>query len=168
VLVPGGRLVCVVGDVCVSRRRFGRHLVFPFTKLNQPENHSLNVSALIVVGMQKVRDSHQILSPKEINPQVMDSDNPSLSELSMELQMFYPDLAGQRYTINVAIRKAIERLGVLFDLESEPLEPNTSSHRTDATNPVVPIQIISSSYRRLFQRVGWAVNVRGDCSIDPF
>ncbi len=28
-LVPGGRLVCVVGDVCVSRRRFGRHLVFP-------------------------------------------------------------------------------------------------------------------------------------------
>lgn len=29
VLVPGGRLVCIVGDVCVSRRKFGRHLVFP-------------------------------------------------------------------------------------------------------------------------------------------
>lgn len=29
VLVPGGRLVCVVGDVCVSRKKFGRHLVFP-------------------------------------------------------------------------------------------------------------------------------------------
>lgn len=28
-LVPGGRMVCIVGDVCVSRRRFGRHLVFP-------------------------------------------------------------------------------------------------------------------------------------------
>jgi site-specific DNA-methyltransferase (adenine-specific) len=28
-LTPGGRLVCVVGDVCVSRREFGRHLVFP-------------------------------------------------------------------------------------------------------------------------------------------
>jgi site-specific DNA-methyltransferase (adenine-specific) len=28
-LVPGGRLVCVVGDVCVSRRNFGRHVVFP-------------------------------------------------------------------------------------------------------------------------------------------
>jgi len=28
-LVPGGRLVCVVGDVCVARRKFGRHLVFP-------------------------------------------------------------------------------------------------------------------------------------------
>jgi len=28
-LVPGGRLVVVVGDVNVSRRAFGRHLVFP-------------------------------------------------------------------------------------------------------------------------------------------
>lgn len=28
-LVPGGRLVCVVGDVCLSRRRFGRHVVMP-------------------------------------------------------------------------------------------------------------------------------------------
>ncbi len=29
VLVPGGRLVCVVGDVCLSRRKHGRHLVMP-------------------------------------------------------------------------------------------------------------------------------------------
>lgn len=29
VLVPGGRLVCVVGDVCLSRRKYGRHLVMP-------------------------------------------------------------------------------------------------------------------------------------------
>jgi len=29
VLVPGGRLVCVVGDVCLSRKRHGRHLVMP-------------------------------------------------------------------------------------------------------------------------------------------
>jgi DNA modification methylase len=29
VLVPGGRLVCVVGDVCLSRREHGRHLVMP-------------------------------------------------------------------------------------------------------------------------------------------
>lgn len=29
VLVPGGRLVCIVGDVCKSRRKFGRHLVVP-------------------------------------------------------------------------------------------------------------------------------------------
>ncbi len=28
-LVPGGRLVCVVGDVCLSRRRHGRHVVVP-------------------------------------------------------------------------------------------------------------------------------------------
>src|SRR5436189_4590780 len=29
VLVPGGRLVCVVGDVCLSRRENGRHVVIP-------------------------------------------------------------------------------------------------------------------------------------------
>ncbi len=29
VLVPGGRLVCVVGDVCLSRRKHGRHVVMP-------------------------------------------------------------------------------------------------------------------------------------------
>ncbi len=29
VLVPGGRLVCVVGDVCLPRRRHGRHMVMP-------------------------------------------------------------------------------------------------------------------------------------------
>jgi site-specific DNA-methyltransferase (adenine-specific) len=29
VLVPGGRLVCVVGDVCLSRRKHGRHMVMP-------------------------------------------------------------------------------------------------------------------------------------------
>jgi len=30
VLVPGGRLVCVIGDVCISRRRnAGRHMVVP-------------------------------------------------------------------------------------------------------------------------------------------
>lgn len=29
ILVPGGRLVCVVGDVCLSRREHGRHVVMP-------------------------------------------------------------------------------------------------------------------------------------------
>ena len=29
VLVPGGRIVCVAGDVCMSRKKFGRHVVMP-------------------------------------------------------------------------------------------------------------------------------------------
>lgn len=29
ILVPGGRIVCVVGDVCLSRRKNGRHVVMP-------------------------------------------------------------------------------------------------------------------------------------------
>jgi site-specific DNA-methyltransferase (adenine-specific) len=31
VLVPGGRVACVVGDVCLSRRRVGRHHVLPLS-----------------------------------------------------------------------------------------------------------------------------------------
>jgi site-specific DNA-methyltransferase (adenine-specific) len=30
ILVPGGRLVCVVGDIWLSRKKFGRHSVIPF------------------------------------------------------------------------------------------------------------------------------------------
>ena len=29
ILVPGGRIVCVVGDVCLSRKKNGRHVVMP-------------------------------------------------------------------------------------------------------------------------------------------
>jgi len=29
ILVPGGRIVCVVGDVCLSRKKYGRHVVPP-------------------------------------------------------------------------------------------------------------------------------------------
>lgn len=29
ILVPGGRIVCVVGDVCLSRRKYGKHTVIP-------------------------------------------------------------------------------------------------------------------------------------------
>ena len=29
ILVPGGRMVCVVGDVCLSRKAYGRHVVMP-------------------------------------------------------------------------------------------------------------------------------------------
>lgn len=29
ILVPGGRVVCVVGDVCLSRKKYGKHAVMP-------------------------------------------------------------------------------------------------------------------------------------------
>ena len=29
ILVPGGRVVCIVGDVCLSRKKYGRHVVMP-------------------------------------------------------------------------------------------------------------------------------------------
>ena len=35
VLVPGGRLIIVVGDVCLSRRRHGRHVWSRFTRASR-------------------------------------------------------------------------------------------------------------------------------------
>lgn len=29
VLIPGGRFICIVGDICLSRRKAGRHVVIP-------------------------------------------------------------------------------------------------------------------------------------------
>ncbi len=29
VLIPGGRFVCVVGDICLPRRKMGKHVVYP-------------------------------------------------------------------------------------------------------------------------------------------
>src|SRR2546429_5452241 len=31
ILVPGGRVACVVGDICISRRQGGRHYVLPLS-----------------------------------------------------------------------------------------------------------------------------------------
>src|SRR5437764_8114573 len=31
ILVPGGRVACVVGDVCISRRKGGRHYILPLS-----------------------------------------------------------------------------------------------------------------------------------------
>ena len=32
ILVPGGRVACIVGDVCISRRKGGRHYVLPLIR----------------------------------------------------------------------------------------------------------------------------------------
>ena len=52
VLVPGGRICCIVGDVCVPRRRFGRHLVMPLHADCQvrARNHGLDCLTPILWG----------------------------------------------------------------------------------------------------------------------
>jgi modification methylase len=54
VLVPGGRICCVVGDVCVPRKRYGRHLVMPLHADIQVHARKLGLDVLTPILWHKV------------------------------------------------------------------------------------------------------------------
>ncbi len=54
VLVPGGRLCCVVGDVCVPRRRLGRHFVIPLHADIQVRSRALGLDVLTPILWHKI------------------------------------------------------------------------------------------------------------------
>jgi site-specific DNA-methyltransferase (adenine-specific) len=54
VLVPGGRVACVVGDVCISRRKGGRHYVLPLSADIQVRARALGFDVLTPIRWQKV------------------------------------------------------------------------------------------------------------------
>lgn len=54
ILVPGGRIACVVGDVCISRRKGGRHHVLPLAADIQVRSRRLGFDNLTPVLWMKV------------------------------------------------------------------------------------------------------------------
>src|SRR3954453_2607782 len=54
VLVPGGRVACVVGDVCISRRKGGRHHVLPLSADIQVRARQIGFDNLTPIRWQKV------------------------------------------------------------------------------------------------------------------
>jgi len=54
VLVPGGRICCVVGDVCISRRREGRHYVVPLHADIQVRARRLGLDCLTPILWHKI------------------------------------------------------------------------------------------------------------------
>jgi DNA modification methylase len=54
VLVPGGRVACVVGDVCVSRKRGGRHYTLPLSADLQVRARKIGFDVLTPIRWQKV------------------------------------------------------------------------------------------------------------------
>lgn len=54
VLVPGGRVACVVGDVCISRRKGGRHHVLPLSADIQVRARKLGFDNLTPIRWLKV------------------------------------------------------------------------------------------------------------------
>ena len=56
-LVPGGRLVIVVGDVCLSRRKYGRHVVVPLHASIQERCRALGFDNLAPVIWHKIANA---------------------------------------------------------------------------------------------------------------
>ena len=56
-LVPGGRLVIVVGDVCLSRRKFGRHVVVPLHASIQERCRALGFDNLAPIIWHKIANA---------------------------------------------------------------------------------------------------------------
>jgi modification methylase len=54
VLAPGGRICCVVGDVCVARKRGGRHFVMPLHADIQVRSRCLGFDTLTPILWQKI------------------------------------------------------------------------------------------------------------------
>lgn len=54
VLVPGGRICCVVGDVCVPRKRYGKHFVVPLHADIQVRARSLELDVLTPILWHKI------------------------------------------------------------------------------------------------------------------
>jgi site-specific DNA-methyltransferase (adenine-specific) len=54
VLVPGGRVCCVVGDVCVPRKRSGRHLVMPLHSDIQVRSRRCGLDCLTPILWHKI------------------------------------------------------------------------------------------------------------------
>jgi site-specific DNA-methyltransferase (adenine-specific) len=54
VLAPGGRLCCVVGDVCIPRKAGGRHYVMPLHSDIQVRSRRLGLDCLTPVLWQKI------------------------------------------------------------------------------------------------------------------
>lgn len=84
VLVPGGRLVCVVGDVCRSRRENGRHYVMP-------------LHADIVVACRRVGFDN-------LNPIIWDK----IANANYEVNNGNPGFLGKPYEPNAIIKNDIE------------------------------------------------------------
>ncbi len=54
VLVPGGRVCCIVGDVCVPRKKAGRHHVIPLHADIQVRSREIGFDCLTPILWHKI------------------------------------------------------------------------------------------------------------------
>ena len=63
VLAPGGRLIVVVGDVCLSRRRHGRHVVYPLHASIQESCRRIGFDNLAPIIWHKIANAEFEMGP---------------------------------------------------------------------------------------------------------
>lgn len=89
-LVPGGRLICVVGDVCLSRRRNkGRHTVVPLHSSIQEHGRSIGFDNLAPIIWHKI------------------------ANIAYEVENGSPGFLGKPYEPNAVIKNDIEYILML-------------------------------------------------------
>ena len=59
VLVPGGRICCVVGDVCVPRKKSGKHYIVPLHADIQVRSRALGLDCLTPILWHKIANGAQ-------------------------------------------------------------------------------------------------------------
>ena len=62
-LAPGGRLIIVVGDVCLSRRRHGRHVVYPLHASIQESCRKMGFDNLAPIIWHKIANAEFEMGP---------------------------------------------------------------------------------------------------------
>lgn len=159
VLVPGGRMVCVVGDVCISRRsNNGRHLVMP-------------LHADIMVACRKIGFDN-------LNPIIWNK----ISNASYEVEKGSSRFLGKPYEPNAIIkndiefilmqrkpggyRKPTERQRELSKIKKEDFKEWFQQiwTLTGASNKSHPAPFPSALAERLIQMFSFV----GDTVLDPF
>lgn len=158
ILVPGGRVACVVGDVCISRREGGRHYVLPLSADFQVRARKLGFDNLTPIRWQKVANikleaskSSRFLGKPNLPNGIVKND--------IEHILFFRKPGGYR--------KPTEEMERLSRIETEEYMRFFAPVWTDVTGQLrrdhpapYPIEIP----RRLVRMFSFA----GDTVVDPF
>ncbi len=157
VLVPGGRVACVVGDVCISRRQGKRHHVLPLSADIQVRTRRLGFDVLTPIRWLKVSNialeashSSRFLGKPNLPNGIVKND--------LEHILFFRKAGYRKPTADMETRSHISTDD--YARWFSPIWANvTGQHRRDHPAPY-PVEIP----RRLIRMFSFA----GDTVLDPF
>jgi modification methylase len=158
ILVPGGRVACVVGDICISRREGGRHYVLPLSADLQVRARKIGFDCLTPIRWCKVSNirleasrSSRFLGKPNLPNGIVKND--------IEHILFFRKSGGYRKPTPEMERRSFINTDDYAHWFSPIWTDVTGQIRTDHPAPY-PIEIP----RRLIQMFSFA----GDTVLDPF